>query len=257
MVKRGMRSVISILLFVLLAACAGDPPAMTQGVRLGIGDIERGAGQSRLQIIITYKGAESTHAALRLEHAGRGTLFWDPGGGYGLATAEDRNGWEELPMPAANRKNDLFLADAPSLRSYWRFSRLTDDTAMEVFEWVLTAERADALHKILLSGARDGGRADGFATKSAPLFCAVSISEFLRKYGRGLATTDENHFWPSDLAARIRAQTPHRTLVFSLDDPKTIFVSGPGHIPDRARVKPRTQNRTQNRNKPDYHLTGP
>ncbi len=216
---------MAVLLLTLLVACGGNSFDRKQGVRLSVTDIEQAVSQPKLQIIVTYNGSMSTHAALRLEHPKRGSLFWDPGGGYGLSTVRDGDGWTELSMRPAHRKNDLFQADAPSLPSYWRFAVLTDETAMVVLEWVLTEQRADQFHQILLSGAQDGGRPDGFTTDSAPLFCAVALSEFLRQYGQGLATADKNYFWPSDLADHLRAQRPSRTLVFSIDEPKATYVS--------------------------------
>jgi hypothetical protein len=108
---------------------------------------------------------------------------------------------------------------------YWRFAVSTEDTAMEVLEWILTEQRADAFHQILISGAQDSGRTDGFTTDSAPFYCSISLSEFLMRYGRGLATADKSYFWPSSLAGHLRAQQPHRVLVFSTDEPKATFVS--------------------------------
>jgi hypothetical protein len=206
----------------LLGAWGGDSFAGKQGVKLSFTDIEQSAPEPRLQIIVTYNDSRSTHSALRLEHPKRGTLFWDPGGVYGTVTEPGEYGWTKV---AARRKNDLILADAPTLPTYWRFAVSTHDTAMEVLEWVLTEQRADEFYEILFSGAQDRGRPDGFTTDSAAFYCSLDLSDFPRQYGRGIATADKSYFWPSNLANHLRAQTPHRTLVFSIDEPSATYVA--------------------------------
>ena len=219
---RLVKRTVAVLLITLLGACATQSFVKKQGVKIGFTEIEQSAGKPRLQIVITYNDSRSTHSALRLDHPKRGTLFWDPGGAYGKNTDPDRYGWTKV---AVRRKNDLVQADTPSLPAYWRFAVSTEDTAMEVLEWILTERRADEFYEILVSGAQDGGRPDGFTTDSAPFYCSISLSDFLRRYGQGLATADKNYFWPSNLAGHLRAQYPHRTLVFSTDEPKATFVS--------------------------------
>jgi hypothetical protein len=231
-VESTMHPVIAVLLLTLLAACGSNGIDLKQGDRYSFRQIDQPAATPRLQIIVTYSDQRSTHAALRLVHPTRGDLFWDPAGNYGVVALEDGTGWQS---PLVHRNNDLIATDVPSLSAYWRYAVATEDTAMEILEWTLSENRAGEIYDILLAGARDGGTADRFRTRTTAPYCSVSLSEFFQLYGKGLATVKDSYIWPSDLADDLRTQHPHRRLVYAIDAPEGVYVQRHAPvIPDRA-----------------------
>ena len=216
-----MRPVIAILLLTMLAACGSNAIDLKQGDRLSFGKIDQPAATPRLQIIVTYSDQRSTHAALRLEHPTRGSLFWDPAGNYGTVTEYDDATWNSPPV---QRKNDLIERHVPSLSTYWRYAVATEDTAMEVLEWTLSEKRAGEIFDVLVAGAEQDGSAGKFSTRTAAPYCSAVLSEFFQRHGVGLATVDQSYIWPSDLADHLRPQNHHRRLVYSTDEPKTVYV---------------------------------
>lgn len=207
---------MSLLLFLLCGSgCAGLAVPETPGTERTPVQLEPGDGSSRLQVLVTYNGAISTHAAIRLAHPGRGTLFWDPAGLYGETELADSG---SLLVNGVARHNDVIWERAPSLHSYWRFAETTGDTAMEVLEWRLSDSRAERLYETLVAGARPGG-SNGFATDTAEPFCAIAVSDFLERYGSGIVQVSESYLFPTSLAEQLRTQNPDRILIFSTEQP--------------------------------------
>ena len=208
---RDCLSAVALLISLYLSGCAGLAVPETPGTERTSEQLAARGGTSLLQVLITYNGVLSTHAAVRLEQAGRGSLFWDPAGLYGQADAD------EVGYPLVNgvqRHNDVIWERAPTLPTYWRFAETTGDTAMEVFEWSLSDAQAQMLYDTLAAGARLGG-SNGFATDTSEPFCAIAVSDFLHRYGQGIVRVSESYLWPTSLAEQLRTQSPDRILIFS------------------------------------------
>lgn len=173
-------------------------------------ELERASGEPGLQIIVTYNGLFSTHAALRLVHHKRGVLFWDPAGVYGVGDAD--HGVSDAE--GITRANDLIVENAPDLRQYWSFALGTGDSGLEVLEWRLTRERAEELYESLLGGAGIGEKFVDFHTDATAPLCAWVLSDFLQRFAGDLMRVPELYFSPASLARALRSQTPRRVLIF-------------------------------------------
>jgi len=203
------------LLFLWCAGCSGlELPETT--TRLDPETLEQPAKQPRVQILVTYNGPMSTHAALRLEYPRRAPLFWDPAGLYGSQPDEAEHTTRTV---AVQRNNDLIWHEAPTLPAYWDFVVTTGDTAMEVLEWPLSEKRAEELYELLVASAQGDGSTTGFSTKTTEPLCAIAVSDFLRRFGRGIVQVPDSYLFPTSLAEQLRKQKPTRILIFSTEAP--------------------------------------
>lgn len=198
-----------------LSGCSGLVAPEAPGVQKTVEELAAAPGGARLQILITYNGTISTHAALRLEDPGRSTLFWDPAGLFGRPPSAQNDAASAVIVP---RHNDVIWSGAPTLPAYWQFAEFTGDTAMEVLEWNLSDAQAEDLYVTLVQAAQPGGAA-GFGTATTEPFCAIAVSEFLRRFASGVVAVPETYLFPTSLAEQLRTQNPDRVVVFTNDQP--------------------------------------
>ena len=174
--------------------------------------------QAQLQIIIAYGQLVENHAALRLVSPGRQALFWDPGGGYNKQTAPH------------TRWNDLIVQDPPDLKTYLAFRRTRFDSAVEVFEWIITAEQAEELYDVLQNGRDASDPSGAFRTSTMGLFCSVAISDFLNRFAGDILTVSDTYFWPNELAKVLYTQSPNRVIMIRPDNPLVIYQPPPADL---------------------------
>ncbi len=211
---------IACCCLVLLLGCAYLPlphrpaPHLPESWNAAAADFQTIAdrpNKARLQIIIAYGQLVDNHAALRLVSPGRPVLFWDPGGGYNKQTAPH------------TRWNDLIVEDPPDLKTYLAFRRTHFDTAVEIFEWAITIEQAEALYDVLRHG-RDGSDPPGaFTSQTVGLFCSQAISDFLGRFAGDIMTLSDTYFWPNELAQVLYTQSPSRVILFRAANPPVIY----------------------------------
>ena len=178
--------------------------------------------QSKLQVIVTYSGFESSHSALRLVTSDGGVTFWDPGGDYGRFDDD----WNAQFGPWASeieRDNDLILSNPPDIGMFVRWRWTLEDTSVEVFEWDISESRAQELQRILLHGTDDTHPAGSFSSWTFPLFCTMATSDFLRRFASPMIQLPERYFFPDNLAEALYTQAPSRVRVFTWDGQKTVY----------------------------------
>ncbi|MCP4343126.1 MAG: hypothetical protein GY799_30690 [Desulfobulbaceae bacterium] len=120
---------------------------------------------------IMYGKRFCAHAALRLQHPPRKTLFWDPAGEYG----NDGSVFTE-------RNRDIILENPPSLNEYIFFRTEITTTAAEFFEWQIPVHKADALYDSLANGTDESHPEGKFTTQGAGFFCSYHVSDFLERF---------------------------------------------------------------------------
>lgn len=226
-------------IFLAQVACANFTLPNGSPRELARSALETAPHLSKVQIIVTYSGQLSTHAALRLENTHIGPVFWDPAGIYGVPS----HGGEDTPViENIDRVNDLVLKNVPNLLAYWDFALATGDSSMEVLEWNLSVEEADEIYRILLSGAGLNGHRMNFHTSTTAPFCSIALSDFLQRFGKSFVTLRSRHLLPHNLAAELRSQNPDRILLFRRDRRPLEYITNNGP-PMAATASPRTQSR--------------
>lgn len=201
-----------------LLGCSGLVVPETPAIRRTVEQLEAPLAQPWLQVLITYNGPISTHAALRLEHPARSLLFWDPAGRFGKPSPE--NG--AAPGIILPRHNDVIRNQAATLPAYWKFVETTGDTAMEVLGWTLSESQADKLYRALTRAAQPEG-GNGFSTVTTEPLCAIAVSDFLHRFGAGVVQVQESYLFPASLAEQLRTQNPDSIVVFVSDEPPREF----------------------------------
>ena len=177
-----------------------------------------------LQIIITYDGPLSSHAALRLvNHLGTVT-FWDPAGGYGLHPLHTELAGTQL-KPNIIRVKDVVVEPAPDLPTYVQFRWAVGDLTVEVFEWDVSSSDAQRFQAILREGIEAPDRVPEFFTETTPAFCTVAISEFLQRFAGPTLTLSDWYLWPHNLAQALIGQRPSRIRVFRQNQPESTYIA--------------------------------
>jgi len=177
-----------------------------------------------LQIIITYDGLLSNHAALRLVANHGNVTFWDPAGAYGLRSpSADEAG--SSPLAGIQRVKDLVVTQIPDLPTYIQFRWYVGDVTVEVFEWDLAPQDAKFLEEVVRNDSQAVSETPVFHTETAPAFCTVAISEFLQRFAGFLMTLPDWYLWPHNLAHALLRQGPTRIRVFQRNSSELTYVS--------------------------------
>ncbi len=188
------------------------------------------ARPSRLQVIITYDGPLSSHSALRLESENGNVTFWDPAGAYGLVGhITDPHG--NPISPYGERVKDLVLTHVPDIPTYIRFRWLVGDSSVEIFEWDLPRRKTEELRAILRMETDETHPNGEFHTETAPAFCSLAISDFLKRFATPTITLTDTYLWPHNLAEALLEQSPSRVRVFVRGKPEMTFVAPVQHRP--------------------------
>jgi len=165
---------------------------------------------SLFQLLIGYKRFMG-HSALRLVGPGDERLFWDPGGRYGEAGERQR------------QKDVIVGKDVPDIMDYAYFRYTAKphlETEFTVMEWVIPDQTAASMRRVLVEGGDRKPSGDmpperKFQTDVPAMFCAVAMSHFLMRYGRGGLTVSKSYAYPHDLVIDLwRNHPPRRVIAF-------------------------------------------
>lgn len=160
---------------------------------------------SRLQVIIMYGKQFCSHTALRLYVPGKGTMFWDPGGGYGTKH-----------LSHVRRSNDVIKDKAPNIAQYiqWRHDSDLPTGGIEIFDYTLTRKQALELWTILYQGgvAKNHPK-HPFNTNAAALFCGHSVSDFMERFLGNKAKVRQD-FLPHNLSAQLYQQPFDQLIIY-------------------------------------------
>ena len=177
-----------------------------------------------LQVIVTYDGLLSSHAALRLIAEHGKVTFWDPAGAYGLRSTDSNEPGNSNGLKIT-RVKDLVLSRIPDIPTYVQFRWGVGDVRVEVFEWDLVHQDARLFEDVLHNGTEGVGDSLPFQTETTPAFCTVAISEFLKRFAGSYMNLADWHLWPHSLAQALLDQKPTRIRVFHKDAGEVIYIS--------------------------------
>ncbi len=207
-----------LLWLVLLGACSSSGPQapaewinrQSAAVDLAVFD----AAQPALQVLICQGQVHGTHTGVRVLQTDEPVVFWDPAGQFGINRSE------------VQRSRDVIVQGAPSMAEYvhWRLEG-AEDSAVALYEWKLTDERAAELAAIL---THDGAVLEGeeeFETATVGLFCCQAVCRFLDRFARDEMTIPQLWFRPEHLGEHLWSQHPDRVGLFHDDGRIEVFAS--------------------------------
>ncbi|MDT7040938.1 hypothetical protein [Candidatus Nitronereus thalassa] len=191
--------------------------------------ISTNSSSSRLQIIITYDGLLSSHSALRLESDQEHVTFWDPAGAYGLVGhLIDSNGHSIKPY--GQRVRDIVVTHIPDIPSYLKFRWYVGDSSVEIFEWDLSAKQTESLREVLQKETDETHPQGEFHTETAPAFCSIAISDFLKRFAPPPIQLTDTYFFPHNLGEALLNQFPTRVRIFFPGQEEIVFVAPQSQI---------------------------
>jgi hypothetical protein len=154
-------------------------PSNWTGVEVNPQALEDKPGIASMQLIIVYGRSVCNHTASRYYCPGKGVLFWDPGGGYGLEG-----------VVKVKRKLDVIVGNVPSVNDYLYWRTIKPSHSTEIFVWEGDNENICALYdRVAAATLKD--RINGFDSDAAGMFCSSATSSFLRDYAQDIFQIDK------------------------------------------------------------------
>jgi len=166
--------------------------------------------------MVCYGPLTWTHTAIRLVNPTHSTVYWDPGGSYGLEN------------PRFIRRRDLIANPAPTLDQLWAY-RMKDclGNAMEVFEWDLPIHRVRSLQDVLIRGSINPKAKGTFDPNVIGSDCSKKVCLFLQKYLVGRIDVPKCLLFPHDLGRHLWTQRPSRVILYRKDRLPTVYIPPP------------------------------
>ncbi|MCZ6672235.1 MAG: hypothetical protein O7C75_04770 [Verrucomicrobia bacterium] len=158
----------------------------------------------KMYVFIMYDKTMCVHTVLRIHSPQYGTVFWDPAGAYGKP---------EYPV-VAKRRNDLVVDPIPSIPDYLSFRQYLPTSKVEIFEFDIKPSQSKYLINLLSPMA--GETRAPYKTKTAPMYCASSISKFLSTHAKDIVQVRKT-FFPHNLSAALYEANPTRIVLWDYD----------------------------------------
>ncbi len=167
-----------------------------------------------LQVLICQGQVHGTHTGLRVLQPGAETVFWDPAGQFGIKREDLR------------RSRDVIAENAPSIAEYveWRFHG-AEDSAVALFEWRLTPQRARYFADILTHDAVVPEGEEEFETTTIGLFCCHAVCKYLDRFAKDEMTIPTFWYRPEHLGDHLWTQHPDRVAIFHDDGTIEVFTA--------------------------------
>ncbi len=191
-----------------------------------------GLSPHRMQVLICYDAAFSSHSGIRLVSP-ESTIFWDPGGMFGEGGAGGTGGTGGTPGGYVRRNS--IVDSPPTLDDYWAWRQTFTEKAMQVFEYDLSVAEHAELYGVLDRCRWTVALPDGFTSNWVGGQCCVGTSQFLRRYFRLRVKVSHEYFWPHSLARELWEQPVDRVYDYRRGSPHAVVYrflpQAPGPLP--------------------------
>ncbi len=177
MLKKYIIFVLFVLGIGLQAGCCyhrSNPPMLPNawyGKECDAKSLEDSPEQSKLHVMVMYRGVSCVHTTLRVYCRTKDPVFWDPAGGFasrhryaGQARRHRRYAAPVKEGPV--RENDVFAEKAPGLNQYMDWRKRIDTHAVEIFEFNISDEQAEEIWTILRYGTKRSHPKGRFSTNA-------------------------------------------------------------------------------------------
>lgn len=239
MLKKNIILVLFILGISVQAGCCyhrSNPPMLPKawyGKECNTKSLEDNPEQSKLHVMVMYRGASCVHTTLRVYCRTKGPLFWDPAGGFAAnhhyAGQARRHMRYDAPVKDGPvRENDVLVEKVPSLNQYLDWRKRIDTHAVEIFEFNTSDERAEEIWSLLRHGTKSSHPKGRFSTNAMGGLCGLSVAKFLHRFADDIVKVDT--VWhPHNLAKQLYKENPDRVIIFR-DGKLQFYIPSENHI---------------------------
>ena len=177
MLKKNIISVLFVFGIGLQAGCCyhrSNPPMLPKawyGKECDAKSLDDNPGQSKLHVMVMYRGTSCVHTTLRVFCQTKGPVFWDPAGGFAAkhhyAGQARRHRRFDAPVKEGPvRENDVLVEKVPGLNQYLDWRKRIDTHAVEIFEFNISDEQAEEIWSILRYGTKRSHPKGRFSTNA-------------------------------------------------------------------------------------------
>ena len=224
MLKKNIIFILFLFVISLQAGCCyhrSNPPMLPRawyGLECNEKSLEDNPEQSRLHVMIMYRGASCVHTALRVYCRTNGSLFWDPAGGFAARHryAGQARRYRRYDAPVKEgpvRENDVLVEKAPSLNQYLDWRKRIDTHAVEIFEFNISDEQAEEIWTIIRYGTKRSHPKGRFSTNAMGGLCGLSVAKYLHRFAEDIVKVDA--VWhPHNLAKQLYNENPDRVIIY-------------------------------------------
>jgi hypothetical protein len=224
MLKKNIVFVLCILGIGFQAGCCyhrSNPPMLPKawyGKECNAKSLEDNPEQAKLHVMVMYRGVSCVHTTLRVYCRTKGSVFWDPAGGYAArhhyAGPARRHRRFDAPVKEGPvRENDVLVEKVPSLNQYLDWRKRIDTHAVEIFEFNISDEQAEEIWTILRHGTKRSHPKGRFSTNAMGGLCGFSVAKFLHRFADDIVKVDT--VWhPHNLAKQLYKENPDRVIIY-------------------------------------------
>ena len=239
MIKKNFIFVLFILGISLQAGCCyhrSNPPMLPKawyGKECNVKSLEDNPEQSKLHVMVMYRGVSCVHTTLRVYCRTKGPLFWDPAGGFAshhlYAGQARRHRRYDAPVKEGPvRENDVLVEKPPSLNQYLDWRKRIDTHAVEIFEFNTSDEQAEEIWTILRYGTKRSHPEGRFSTNAMGGLCGLSVAKFLHRFAEDIVKVDA--VWhPHNLAKQLYKENPDRVIIYR-DGHLSFYIPSENHV---------------------------
>ncbi len=237
--KKGIFIVLIILGIGFQTGCCyhqPNPPMLPKawyGKECNAKSLEDNLGQSKLHVLVMYRGTSCVHTTMRVFCQTKGPVFWDPAGGFAAkhhyAGQVRRHRRYDAPVEDGYvRENDVLAEKVPGLNQYLDWRKRIDTDAVEIFEFNIPDEQAEEIWTILRYGTKRSHPKGRFSTNAMGGLCGFSVAKFLHRFGEDIVKVDT--VWhPHNLAKQLYKENPDRVIIYR-DEHLSFYIPSENHV---------------------------
>jgi hypothetical protein len=239
MLKKNIILVLFIFGVSLQAGCcyhSSNPPMLPKawyGLECNEKSLEDNPEQSKLHVMVMYRGTSCVHTTLRVYCRSKGPLFWDPAGSFAsrhrYAGQARRYMRYDAPVNEGPvRENDVLVEKGPSLNQYLDWRKRIDTDAVEIFEFNISDEQAEEIWTVIRYGTKRSHPKGRFSTNAMGGLCGLSVAKYLHRFAEDIVKVDT--VWhPHSLAEQLYKEKPDRVIVYR-DKQLSYYIPSENHV---------------------------
>ena len=209
-------------------------PSTWYGNECNAKSLEDNSKQSKLHVMIMYRGASCVHTALRVYCRSNGSLFWDPAGGFAsrhryAGQARRYRRYEAPVNEGPVRENDVLVEKAPSLNQYLDIGgnvliHMLLRSSSLIFQ--MSRRKKSGLLFVMVPNVHIL-KADLVQMQWGGL-CGLSVAKYLHRFAEDIVKVDV--VWhPHSLAKQLYKENPDRVIIYR-DEQLSYYIPSENYV---------------------------